>query len=225
MNSSTSFRDLSTLTTVVTGALVVYLGVSCVALWSDWLELDLLYRVVHGSVVSQREAEVSDARQGLIGGIQFLLLVATAVAFLRWTYLSNGNARALGATDMEFTPGWSVGWYFVPFATLWKPYQAMKEMFQASHPDFHDDWRHAPSPGVLRVWWGFWLVSNGLGQVVLRTSLRAESIEQHLSSSRLIFAADALDVPLTLLAITVVTRLSRAQAEKHRRLWPVAMAV
>lgn len=74
--------------------------------------------------------------------------------------LSNRNARALGATGMELTPGWAIGWYFVPVATLWKCYQALKEAFKASHPDFADNWREAPRPSILPRWWTLWVIAT-----------------------------------------------------------------
>ena len=45
---------------------------------------------------------------------------------------ANYNARQLGAADMRFTPGWAVGWHFIPIAWFWKPYQAMTEIWRAS---------------------------------------------------------------------------------------------
>jgi hypothetical protein len=224
MASDTGFRDISTLRTAVQGALVLYLGLAIVNVWSDWMEMDLLQRAIDGFGIAQREAEISDERQSLLGGIKLLILIATAIAFLRWTYVANANARALGAGDMEYTPGWAVGWYFIPFATLWKPYQAMKEMYRASHPDFRDTWREAPSPAFLPVWWGLWLASNLLGRAALRTSVDSDNLQQFLDSSRIMLATDALDIPLTLLAIAVVAQLSIAQTEKHRRLTHAGVA-
>src|SRR5437868_6687462 len=61
------------------------------------------------------------------GLVTILVFIITGVLFLRWIHRANRNARALGAQGMRFTPGWAVGWYFIPIASLWKPYQAMKE--------------------------------------------------------------------------------------------------
>src|SRR3546814_7630930 len=41
------------------------------------------------------------------------------VTVLRWTYVANANARALGATDLTVTPLMSILWYFIPLANLW----------------------------------------------------------------------------------------------------------
>jgi hypothetical protein len=77
------------------------------------------------------EVDVSDF-QGIIAILQLVNLVVLIVLFCIWIYRANSNARQLGATDMQFSPGWSVGWYFIPIANLWKPYQAMCEIWRAS---------------------------------------------------------------------------------------------
>jgi hypothetical protein len=62
---------------------------------------------------------------------------------------------------MEFTPGWAVGWFFVPFANLVKPYQAVAEIYRASNPDADPDfWAVSEVPAYLRVWWVSYLASN-----------------------------------------------------------------
>jgi hypothetical protein len=44
-----------------------------------------------------------------------------------WIYRANANAHALGG-DLSVSPGWAVGWFFVPIACLFKPYLAMRRL-------------------------------------------------------------------------------------------------
>ena len=75
-----------------------------------------------------------------------------------------------GARQLDFTPGWSVGWYFLPIANLWKPYQAMKEIWRASaRPDKVDD---AEVPGWLPLWWFLWLAFSITSKPCLHGNLR-----------------------------------------------------
>ncbi len=207
MTETKNFRDLTGLSTLLKGSLVVYMALAAIGLWSGWLEIELLQRVQGGSVVTEAEAAANDSRQALIAGLRIAIFLVTALIFLRWTYLSNRNARILGATDMEFTPGWAVGWYFVPIAFLWKPYQALKEIFKASHPDYAEDWRQAPHPGILPLWWTLWILSTFVDQAVFRTALRAETIDYLLVSSWLTFVSDALSLPLGIVVIVLVSKL------------------
>jgi hypothetical protein len=54
---------------------------------------------------------------------------------------------------MTYTPGWSVGWFFVPLANLVMPYLVIREIWQASGPGQGANWRRAPVSAVLSVWW------------------------------------------------------------------------
>ena len=61
------------------------------------------------------------------------------------------NVRALGATGLEFTPGWAVGWFFVPIAGFFKPFQAMREIWKASKNPLR--WQEEATGSVVGWWW------------------------------------------------------------------------
>jgi hypothetical protein len=83
------------------------------------------------------------------------LLIPGIVLFCIWVRRANMNADALVPSGMEFTPGWAVGWFFVPFANLFKPYQVVSEIYRASNPDADQDfWSLSETPSSLKLWWG-----------------------------------------------------------------------
>src|SRR3546814_11195073 len=49
----------------------------------------------------------------------------------------------------------SVGWFFVPIANLWMPFQAMRQLSKASAKP--GDWEAAYTSALLAWWWLFWL--------------------------------------------------------------------
>src|SRR3546814_14063468 len=49
----------------------------------------------------------------------------------------------------------SVGWFFVPIANLWMPFQAMRQLSKASAKP--GDWEAADTSALLAWWWLFWL--------------------------------------------------------------------
>ena len=130
------FKNADGLTRWTRWFLYGQVGLGVVAMLSSLLEFQLLADLESGVYISEASAvaaaEASDARQGLVGTAQVLIYLISGVLILMWIYRANHNARALGAANMDFTPGWSVGWYFIPIANLWKPYQAMKEIWKAS---------------------------------------------------------------------------------------------
>lgn len=151
---------------------------------------------------------------GLLGLVVFL---ATDVVFLCWVYAANRNARALGARGMEFTPAWSVGWFFIPGLNLFRPYQVMKEICRASDPDAGaDNWRSAPVPGFFLLWWILWLLGNSLGHATLRLQL---SSSQSIPFAAIVVAAVGSFVGMiaALLARAVVREIHGRQEAKVNR--------
>jgi len=132
------YKDLTTLTCWAKWLLRASLAVSVISVISGIMEYRLLQAIAAGQFDSDAEmtaaARANDLRQGIIGVAYIVLLLTTSVVVLVWIYGANRNAHAIGATGMRFTPGWAVGWYFIPIFNLWKPYQAMKEIWKASAP-------------------------------------------------------------------------------------------
>ncbi len=86
--------------------------------------------------------------------------------FCWWLYQAASATRTLGAEGTEFTPGWTVGWFFVPIANVFMPYRAVKELYQASAPaDDPERWKASRVPLVLTLWWSCWIGSLVLSRL------------------------------------------------------------
>lgn len=203
------FRDPRPLSKFVTVLLVVSLLWSLVTIWSSFLQLDLLSRASHGQTISPAAADSNDTRERVFALIQLGLFVFTAVVFGRWIYVVARNIRSLGADRLQFTPGWAVGYYFVPIANLWKPYQAMKEIWKASHAP--TQWQLEKGSFILVLWWTFWVISCLVGQMVFRTTTSAKTVYDYIDATTFSIASDIIDIPLCLIAFVLVLRLSRIQ--------------
>jgi hypothetical protein len=91
------------------------------------VQMRLLQDLWDGVYHSDSEVESNDTRQAWIGYGFLAVFIITGIVFLKWIHAANRNARAMGAQGLRFSPGWALGYYFVPVLSLWKPYQAMKE--------------------------------------------------------------------------------------------------
>jgi hypothetical protein len=135
-------------------------------------------------------------------------LVGCCVVVLKWVYRVNLNAKVL-APDKTISPGWAVGWYFVPFAALWKPYQAIRETWQISaNPKA---WRSAPYPVLLRQWWALWIISNILSNVSFRLSIEHDLPGAATIGQACDLLSSLIDVPADLVFVLVITRLTALQ--------------
>lgn len=149
----------------------------------------------------------------LTAGLYALIYIVNVILFCTWTNRTNTNARALGSEDMEFTPNWAVGWYFVPIANLFKPYQAMKEIYCASNPNAGpNEWDHHPVPSYFGWWWATWIAANVLGRLENRM---ADELGEMAPVVSLLAGLSVLTSAF--LAVRVIRTVQARQEEKLKR--------
>lgn len=208
-----AFRDPAKLTTWVTRFLYAQIIISILSILSNLLELQLLFDFQSGDYSSAEiaAADVSDQRQAAIGLLSSAIFVVSGFLILKWVYRANSNARRLGATHLRFTPGWAVGWYFIPLLNLVRPYQAMKEIWRASSNPVN--WKTEPVSSLLRWWWFFWIVFSFLGIASMESYFGAEGhdIDDLIALNMLASLSDAMGIPLALILIRIISKVYTMQ--------------
>jgi hypothetical protein len=207
-----AFRNPSTITKILVVVLWVALGLDVVAVVSGVFEYQLLAEVQSGAISGPDltdAAAADDLRQRVIGLGQIALYLITIIVFSRWVYVLNCNKKPLGASDLNFTPGWAVGWFYIPIVNLWKPYQAMKELWQASANPLN--WQQQERGGLLPWWWFLWILSNALGWISFRLSLNASDISGIVASNVTDIFADCSSVALEIVVIVMASGIARMQ--------------
>jgi hypothetical protein len=144
-----------------------------------------------------------------VGILSLIAFIASALLILPWIYRANKNAHQLGAQNMSYTPAWSIAYYVIPIFNLWKPYQAMKEIWMTSNNP--SNWRAGKTSLILPIWWGLWITSNLLGQSVFRLSATAESLPELFNLNLLSQLSNILDIPLALVTLAMITTIQRMQ--------------
>jgi hypothetical protein len=160
--------------------------------------------------------------QQLLNISYYSLLLLNVVLFCVWLYRAAGNLRALGASRLEFTPGWAVGWLFVPFANLVMPYRTMRELWLASR--WPSGWRiRVVVPPVL-LWWLAYVLSGILGRIKHLMLVHAHGAAEVLAMSRLEITGMALFLVAVLAFVNVVGDVASAQeAACERQAFPPAL--
>jgi hypothetical protein len=222
-NGASEFRDPTGRANWARWLLYAQAALAAVGVISGVMEYSVLSGIKNATFASDAEmiaaAEASDTRQMIIGFSQLAVIIAGLIAFFMWVYRSNRNARSFGPHTMRFTPGWSVGWFFIPIANLWKPYQAVKEIWEVSrNPASPED--SEPQP-LLGWWWFFWIVALVVSNISFRLTLRAESIDELILANFITNISDAIDIPSCLLTVAVITRIYKAQMARTAQQAPV----
>ncbi|MBI5884330.1 MAG: DUF4328 domain-containing protein [Elusimicrobia bacterium] len=152
------------------------------------------------------------------GSASLLALIATAALFCFWAHRANANVRALGARGMAFTPGWTVGWFFIPVMNLYKPYRALAEVYLASDPGADaETWRTDRVPAMVQAWWGAWLINGFLGQASWRMS-QQKDVYSSAASAWMGAASSLAGVGAGVLCLLLVRAIRSRQEAKALRL-------
>lgn len=184
------------------------------------MELNLLQRRERGEVVTLAEAQASDARVTAMDIASFVVGIGAILAWLMWQHRSQANVRALGAGDLKFTPGWAVGWWFIPFANVVQPFRAMRELWKASDPDAGAvDWKGRPSTPLLPAWWTGWLLRLFVFPFLAFGAASGENppIADLISRDRYLLAGDAVTVVTAVLALLLVRSITARLEAKQQR--------
>lgn len=209
MRERFDYCDLSGLATASRAFLYAQAAGGLVSALSAWWTWTLLAGMAAGDPISNIAVEQDDARVAAIALVMLLLYIVGGVIVLLWISRANRNAHAIGTLEMETTPGWAVGWYFVPFANLVMPFRSMREIGEASASALPG--AAPPSGALLGCWWACWLAGNIAGFVSVRIAWEAEGLEALRVSAGFDIAASLLTVPACLLLAAIITRIKRLQ--------------
>jgi hypothetical protein len=214
------FRSIGRVANWVYGIFILLAILNVIAVISGYSQAELLNRAISGETITVAEATSNDSRQALIGFGQTALYIVVAVLFLIWIHRAYKNLTSLNATDLRFTPGWAVGWFFVPIMSLFRPYQVASEIYKASDPNIaattgSTSWKNAAPSPIVGLWWAFFLISNFVGQIALRIIFGGEELSDLLTSTYVYMVSDAVDVVGIIITILMVQKISQYQEAKY----------
>jgi hypothetical protein len=219
--SPTGFRPANTLSIVV----VIGLALMCIC-------ETITFCMSIGEIVDPtRMIRVSDQAnspwlliQATTGLFQSTIYIATAVTFLIWIFRIYKNLDSLvNQQHREFSAGWAVGWWFVPFANLVKPFQVAREAWFDSSPDIEIEQTFLSAslrtaPTYMGVWWGTWIASNIFSNVAGAYARNMRSLSD-LAILGVIFAvATSFSIVAAVLCIKLVRDITSRQEQRFANL-------
>jgi len=142
--------------------------------------------------------------------------LTTAVLFCRWLYSAYHNVIVLqpqagrDTMGLTFTPGGAVAGFFIPFVNLWRPYRAVRELWDGSAMDESTD--HARS--AVGLWWTAWIVAQIIGRAGERMLRPNASDELLVPGLMAITVSDLVWIVAAGLAIKVIRGV-----EERQELW------
>ena len=207
---------------VVVFLFLAFIAVSLFSVFSNLLQISFLTDALAGGGVSEESAERNDMRQRASAILLVAVYVALVVAFLLWLHRAAKNLPALSnpQSHIEYTPGWAVGWFFVPLAHLFMPYKAVREVWQKSDPAIRTETDRAFTPDaaspLLLFWWLSWVAMSVISRITSRLGRDASSIDTVRWVTWADVVGNLVGILAAALAILVVRDIDRRQEERSR---------
>ena len=200
-------------------ALGVFLVAVVVSVVSTLMEQSVLERALNNEAVTMDEALSNDQRQMIVSTLYMLCYWATGVFFLSWIHRASSNIHAMRCYQEPvpcFSIGWSIGWWFVPFANLFVPHQVMRELSRFSSPGV------AGLRPLLLLMWVWWLlfVANGILSTAVAFSVpwNREDVEVLMWVNNLELLCSTFDVFTALMLGFIVLQISKRQVRRFLQL-------
>jgi len=148
---------------------------------------------------------------------ELIISLATVVFFLMWLYRAHGNLRAFNPwSRLEYSSGWALGSFFIPFANLVVPYRAVKEVWQKSGSPDEGQLAEPSPPASFPIWWLFWLLASFANNLSFRLAFKESVPESTVTTISIV--ASALSIVAAVFAYLVVDAIDKRQEETSGKL-------
>lgn len=158
----------------------------------------------------------ADDADSLVGVAFFLTVAVTiviGVLLIIWMWRVARNRELAGRTGAKWGPGWTIGGWFIPLASLVIPVLVMQELWRGSDPASPrtgDLWRRAKGSALVGWWWAAYLVMTlrfvGGGEATTEDELRRLRATDAVAG-----VGSLVAVVGAILLVSVVRRITRRQ--------------
>jgi len=126
------------------------------------------------------DAQTTAASSGLLtmqyaGYAQVVVYIALVVLFLRLLYKAVQQAKSFSTPFTYVSPGWAVGYWFVPVMNLYRPFQVVKALFAACTHEAGPGAKSAVGEQLLGAWWAMLLIGNMASWALARSDIDMSS--------------------------------------------------
>lgn len=184
----------------------ITLAMESISFISGYFQYDLLQLAANGGEFSMEEANANDVREQIIAIVGVIVFIISMITLIQWFRRAYYNLH-LRVSNLSHSEGWAAGGWFVPIISLYRPYQIMKELYQETKMLLVKKGvvlSHYFNTSVLGWWWAFWVINSIMGQFLFRYSLRAESIDELITTTVVSMVTNVIGIPVALITIKVI---------------------
>lgn len=139
------------------------------------IAIDLLLIAILGLLLTQLDdpdVKTLGFAVGLVGLLSLAMMVSIVpltIALMLWLHRARANLADFGLTDLTYSPGWTIGSFFVPVANLAVPFRSMRELYNRSHGE--DVYQSLATVPDVSSWWTSFVTGATIQLALLLMSL------------------------------------------------------
>ncbi len=159
-----------------------------------WSTDDVIAEYVAGNATSADAFNQADTLITTTGLLSVGTLIGAAVVFVMWLWRARVNAELLCRAQHTRSRGWVWGGWICPIVLAWFPFQVVRDVWKASHPDAAPEGYNMhgmSSSKVLGWWWAAWLVDMTVDQYITRVALE-DPLDPLIGANVLSFIVSAI---------------------------------
>jgi len=184
--------------------------VNPIAFYSGYIEYELLEKINADEYVTEEEALSNDQRQMIIGLVQTVIYLSSIIFFLVWFTRAYSNLF-LFEKKPKFKKKMAIWSFIIPIVSLYRPYQIMNEIWfetQMQVRKIFSETKINISTFLMGTWWALFIITNYVGNFVIKTSFKNDTIEEMINSTRAFMISDFLDIPAAIITIILIHQVS-----------------
>lgn len=166
--------------------------------------------------VSGGEIVMVLAAIGLIA-VKVLAYIGSIVFFLMWLYRAYKNLEAINVRNLDASPGWAVGYWFIPILNLFKPLKIVSEVYNGSDPEIAREgygFSDTSANTTIGFWWACWVFSNIAGRIADAIEKAAKDVTE--TSVIVYIVSLSFGILAGILLIFIIREIDDRQGECER---------
>lgn len=137
------------------------------------------------------------------------LNIANSILLMLWCGFANHALREIVNPELKHGPVMSALWFIVPIAALFKPYDVVKELYQASRSPI--DWDNGKAR-IIAWWWIIRIAGN-----LISTALYFFTKDSGFQADGILITLQVLLAAEAALQLFLITRMTRWQGQPVKK--------
>lgn len=201
-------------------AILLLILIKVIAVVTYYSQYHLLDQWMIGADIDFQAAETNDRRVWIVGIADVVVRLLTIITVIFWFRRAYFNLH-LRFQHLKYSEGWAAGGWFVPFMSLYVPYQIFSELFEVTKKFLREvgfEEFKKINDTLLLTWWLVW-ICNTMAQNIFGRLTRNESDIYKLADFTLVdIGFTIVDIIALIMFIVLVKSYSEIEPIFHAKL-------